>query len=98
MKSNKKLGLLPRNIQELIAPTNNIYESTVIITNRAKQIAMNMKQELSKKLEVFVSISDERDPIDLHRQSEITQQYEKLPKPTLAATKEFLEGELTFHY
>ncbi|UWW96720.1 MAG: DNA-directed RNA polymerase subunit omega [Candidatus Cardinium sp.] len=98
MSLNKKVYLVPRNIHELIAPTGNIYESTVIITKRAKQIAMNMKDELDCKLEEFMSIIDEKDSIDAQRQYEITQHYEKLPKPVLEATTEFLEGDIAFRY
>ncbi|AXI23970.1 RNA polymerase Rpb6 [Cardinium endosymbiont of Sogatella furcifera] len=95
---NKKVYLVPRNIHELIAPTGNIYESTVIITKRAKQIAMHMKDELDRKLEEFMSITEEKDSIDVQRQYEITQHYEKLPKPVLEATTEFLEGAIAFRY
>ncbi|WP_339044110.1 DNA-directed RNA polymerase subunit omega [Cardinium endosymbiont of Tipula unca] len=98
MNPNKKVYLAPRNIQELIAPTGNIYESTVIITKRAKHIAMQMKEELDAKLEDYITGSEERDSIDAHRQYEITQYYEKLPKPVLEATREFLEGNIAFRY
>ncbi|ROT47613.1 DNA-directed RNA polymerase subunit omega [Candidatus Cardinium hertigii] len=98
MSLNKKLYLVPRNVHELIAPTGNIYETTVIITKRAKHIAMHMKEELDRKLEEFMLISDEKDSIDAHRQYEITQSYERLPKPVLEATREFLEGDIVFRY
>lgn len=98
MNLNKKVYLVPRNIHELIAPTGNIYESTVIITKRAKQIAMNMKDELDRKLEEFMSIIEEKDSIDAQRQDELTKYYEKLPKPVLEATREFLEDDIAFRY
>lgn len=98
MSLNKKVYLAPRDIHVLIAPTGNIYESTVIITKRAKQIAMNRKNELDLKLEEFMSIAEEKDSIDAQRQYEITQHYEKLPKPVLEATTEFLEGAIAFRY
>ncbi|WP_250238023.1 DNA-directed RNA polymerase subunit omega [Cardinium endosymbiont of Oedothorax gibbosus] len=90
--------MAPRNIHELIAPTGNIYESTVIITKRAKQIAMNMKDELDRKLEEFMPVIEEKDSIDAQRQDEITKYYEKLPKPVLEATRGFLEGDIAFRY
>ncbi|CCM09861.1 Putative uncharacterized protein [Cardinium endosymbiont cEper1 of Encarsia pergandiella] len=98
MSLNKKVYVTPKDIHKLIAPTGNIYESTVIITKRAKQIAMNRKSELDLKLEEFMSISEEKDSIDAQRQYEITQHYEKLPKPVIEATSEFLEGDIAFHY
>lgn len=98
MSLNKKVYLVPRNIDELVAPTGNIYESTVIITKRAKHIAMNRKEELDRKLEEFTSIMEEKDDVDACRQYEITQYYERLPKPVLEATREFLEGDIAFRY
>lgn len=98
MNPNKKVYLAPRNIKELISPTGNIYESTVIITKRAKHIAMQMKEELDVKLEDYISNNEEKDSIDAHRQYELTQYYEKLPKPVLEATREFLEGDIAFRY
>lgn len=98
MNLNQKAYLAPKNIHELIVPTGNIYESTVIITKRAKQVATNAKEELDRKLELFESIGEEKDPLDAQKQYEITQFYEKLPKPVVAATKEFLAGELNFRY
>ena len=98
MNLSKKVYLVPRNIHELIAPTGNIYESTVIITKRAKQIAMNMKNQLDAKLDEFMSITEAKDSIDAQRQYEITQHYEKLPKPVLEATREFLERAISFRY
>lgn len=95
---SKKVYLAPKNIHELIAPTGNIYESTVIITTRAKQVAMHMKDELDRKLEEFMSITEIKDSIDAQRQYEITQHYERLPKPVIEATNEFLEGDIAFRY
>ncbi|TDG94989.1 DNA-directed RNA polymerase subunit omega [Cardinium endosymbiont of Culicoides punctatus] len=98
MNLNKKVYLTPRNISELIAPTGNIYESTVVITKRAKHLAMKLKEELDAKLEDYVSISQEKDSLDKHRQYEVSQHYERQPKPVLEAIKEFLEGDIAFRY
>ncbi|MGI2298446.1 DNA-directed RNA polymerase subunit omega [Candidatus Cardinium hertigii] len=98
MSLSKKVYVTPKDIHKLIAPTGNIYETTVIITKRAKQIAMNRKSELDLKLEEFMSIAEEKDSIDAQRQYEITQHYEKLPKPVIEATSEFLEDAISFHY
>lgn len=98
MNFNKKVYLRPRNIDDLTSSTGNIYESTVVIAKRSKQVVVNKKEELGRKLEEFVSMASEKDTLDLSRQCEITQYYEKLPKPVLEATSEFLEGELLFRY
>lgn len=98
MNFEKRVYLQPQNISDLIASTGNIYESTVIVAKRSKQILANKKEELNRKLEEFVSIASERDTLDLSRQCEITKYYERLPKPILEATQEFLEDELLVRY
>ena len=36
--------------------TGNIYETVIIVSRRANQISVEMKQELNKKLEEFASL------------------------------------------
>ena len=82
---------------ELCEETGNIYESVVIISKRANQISADIKNELSKKLQEFASSQDNLDEVFENReQIEISRFYEKLPKPTLMATQEFVEGKVYF--
>ncbi|MCF0166430.1 MAG: DNA-directed RNA polymerase subunit omega [Bacteroidales bacterium] len=87
-----------RNLSEIAAPTGNVYESTVIIAKRSNQIAAQVKEELSKKLEEFSSYADTaiEETFENREQIEISKHYEKLPKPTLIAVEEFLDNEI--HY
>ena len=80
---------------DLCEETGNIYESVVIISKRANQISAEIKQDLSKKLQEFASYNDSLDEVFENReQIEISRYYEKLPKPTLIATEEFLDGNI----
>ena len=82
---------------ELCEETGNIYESVSIIAKRSNQIAADIKNELSKKLQEFASSQDNLDEVFENReQIEISRFYEKLPKPTLMATQEFIEGKVYF--
>lgn len=82
--------VVPRNLHELDLDTGNIYESLVVISKRAKQLAVEQKQELSEKLEEFAPASDNLEEVLENReQIEISQHYERLPKPTIMATEEF---------
>ena len=84
-----------RNLRDLWEPTGNIYESVAIIAKRANQISVEIKQDLSKKLSEFASYNDSLDEVFENReQIEISRFYEKLPKPTLLATQEFLDGNI----
>ena len=61
----------------------------------ANQISMEIKQDLSKKLAEFASYNDSLEEVFENReQIEISRYYEKLPKPTLLATEEFVEGNI----
>ena len=86
-----------RNILDLCEDTNNIYESVAIIAKRANQIGIDIKQELNKKLSEFASYNDSLEEVYENReQIEISRYYEKLPKPTLYATQEFLENKVYY--
>ena len=86
-----------RNILDLCEDTNNIYESVAIIAKRANQIGIDIKQELNKKLSEFASYNDSLEEVYENReQIEISRYYEKLPKPTLYATQEFLEDNVYY--
>ena len=49
---------VPRNLSELDATTDNIYESLMVIAKRANQINAEVKEELNQKLQEFASYSD----------------------------------------
>lgn len=88
---------ITRDLSELAAPTGNIYESVVIMAKRSNQIAADVKQELSAKLEEFSNFADTlEETFENREQIEISRHYEKLPKPTLVAIKEFQNGEIYY--
>jgi DNA-directed RNA polymerase subunit K/omega len=77
--------------------TQNIYESVVVIGKRANKISVEMKQELNRKLEEFAYYTDNLEEVFENReQIEISKFYERLPKPVLIATQEFLDNKLYF--
>ena len=95
---NKVAGnTVTRNLSDLAEPTGNIYESVMVIAKRSNQIAADVKQELSAKLEEFSSFADTlEETFENREQIEISRHYEKLPKPTLVAIKEFQENEIYY--
>ena len=96
-KTNAPTTTVTRDIMDLCDETGNIYESVAIIGKRANQISLDIKNELSKKLQEFASVSDNLDEVFENReQIEISRFYEKLPKPSLIATQEFVEGKIYF--
>ncbi|MBQ4279274.1 MAG: DNA-directed RNA polymerase subunit omega [Rikenellaceae bacterium] len=96
-KNSVPTNTVTRKLTDLDTPTGNIYESVVIIAKRANQIASEVKQELTRKLADFSSTSDSlEETFENREQIEISRYYERLPKPTLVATEEFLEGQVYF--
>jgi DNA-directed RNA polymerase subunit K/omega len=77
--------------------TGNIYESLVVLAKRANHISAEMKEELNEKLSEFASMTDNLEEVFENReQIEISKHYEKLPKPTLVAVQEFLDGKIYY--
>ena len=94
-KSKAPVNTVTRNIMDLCDQTGNIYESVAIISKRSNQISAEIKQDLNKKLQEFASSNDSLEEVFENReQIEISRYYEKLPKPTLLATQEFVDDNI----
>lgn len=96
-KSNAPANTITRDMMELSSDTVNIYETVKIIAKRSNQIGAEMKVDLEKKLQEFASFNDNLEEVFENReQIEISRYYEKLPKPTLIAAKEYEEGKVYY--
>ena len=94
-KSKAPTNTVTRNIMDLCEQTGNIYETVAIISKRANQISAQIKEDLSKKLAEFASYNDTLEEVFENReQIEISRYYEKLPKPSLLATQEFIDDKV----
>ena len=94
-KKNVPTNTISRDMVSLSKDTENIYETVMIIAKRANQIAQETKQELEAKLQEFaVYADDQQETTENPEQIEISRYYERLPKPTLVAAKEYEDGEL----
>jgi len=89
----------PRNIDDLMNDTDNIYESLVVISKRAKQINRDLKIELHQKLDEFATHTDAIEEIHENKeQIEISKFYERLPNPVIIGYEEFTNNKLTFSH
>ena len=96
-KTNAEVTTITRNLKDLESETGNIYESIAIISKRANQISIEIKEELNKKLDEFASYTDNLEEIFENReQIEISRFYERLPKPSLIALQEFKEEKIYY--
>ena len=77
--------------------TGNLYESISIISRRANQINITVKEELHNKLEEFATHTDNLEEVHENKeQIEISKAYEKMPNPAILATQEFLENKIYY--
>lgn len=102
MSTQKNTPVVPnttitRDLRSLDAETDNIYESIVVISKRANQIAIDVKEELNGKLAEFATTNDNLEEVFENReQIEISKHYERMPKPSLVAIDEFLNDKIYF--
>ncbi|MCQ2057142.1 MAG: DNA-directed RNA polymerase subunit omega [Bacteroidaceae bacterium] len=94
-KTNAPTNTVTRDMVNFVQETGNVYESVAIMGKRANQISVEMKDELKQKLEEFSTSTDNLEEMFENReQIEISRYYERLPKPTLIAAKEFEDGKI----
>ena len=95
IKKNIPNNTVTRKLVDFDQETGNVYKSINIISRRANQIASELKAELNRKLADFSSPTDTmEETFENREQIEISRYYERLPKPAIIATEEFLDGEL----
>lgn len=96
-KVNAPLNTVSRDMNTLSESVGNIYETVKIIAKRSNQISAEVKSELDKKLVEFSSMNENIEEVFENReQIEISRFYEKLPKPVLIATQEFIEDKIYY--
>jgi DNA-directed RNA polymerase subunit K/omega len=97
LSANTSSMVEPKKLSDIKDKTGNIYESIAIISKRANQINITLKEELHNKLEEFASHTDSLEEIHENKeQIEISKAYERMPNPALLATTEFMEDKIYF--
>jgi DNA-directed RNA polymerase subunit K/omega len=97
MKTPASASIVTRNLADITTDKNNVYEAISIISKRANQLSVKLKEELTDRLAEFATTVDNLEEVFENReQIEISKQYERQPKPTSQAIEEFIAGEL--HY
>jgi DNA-directed RNA polymerase subunit K/omega len=90
-------SIVTRNMADFADETGNVYQSVSIISKRANQISVKIKEELNSKLAEFATTVDNLEEVFENReQIEISKYYERMPKATNLAVEEFLEGKIFY--
>lgn len=77
--------------------TGNLYESITVMSRRASQIAVTMKEELHRKLDEFTVHGDNLEEIHENKeQIEISRIYERMANPSLQSVTEFLDDKIYY--
>lgn len=100
MEENKKKvpnSIITHNTAMFSKMTDNIYETVAVLTKRANQLALEEKKEIHKKIDEFTSNNDGMDEYYENReQIEVVRRFERMPKPTLVATEEYLDDKIYY--
>ncbi len=94
--STAERSTVTRDTVLLEEKTGNVYESIVALSKRSNQLSVELKEELTQKLQEFASSTDNLEEIFENReQIEISRFYEKLPKPVAMSIEDLLGDKLS---
>ena len=86
-----------RDVIALKDKTGNLYESITVVSRRANQIAVNVKEELHRKLDEFTVHGDNLEEVHENKeQIEISRIYERMANPALQALSEFNDDAIYY--
>ncbi|MES2702909.1 MAG: DNA-directed RNA polymerase subunit omega [Bacteroidota bacterium] len=86
-----------RDVVAMKERTGNLYESIAVISRRANQISVNMKEELHRKLDEFTVHGDNLEEVHENKeQIEISRIYERMANASLQAMQEFNDEQIYY--
>lgn len=86
-----------RDVVAMKEKTGNLYESIAIISRRANQVSVTMKEELHRKLDEFTVHGDNLEEVHENKeQIEISRIYERMANPALQAISEFNDEQIYY--
>ena len=106
MKSEKQtdkrhVSITPVDLQMMADRGQSLYQSIAITARRARQINDEIKQEYQARISTLVPVElDEDDEFEAPNfdQLKISLEIDKLGKPTLEATDEFMADKLEYRF
>jgi DNA-directed RNA polymerase subunit K/omega len=86
-----------RDVIAMKEKTGNLYESIAVISRRANQISVTMKEELHRKLDEFSTHGDNLEEVHENKeQIEISRIYERMANAPLQAINEFVDDQIYY--
>lgn len=97
-KQNHFMAIKTLDTTTLSEETGNLYETVVVLSKRARQVASARREDLSRRLSAFDELS--LDPAEEIRSNEdqlrISVEFEKMEKPSEVAIDELAQDQLYF--
>lgn len=92
-----KDSFLPVDTHAIGEKSGNLYKSINIMGRHARQLTLELKDELTHKLAEFAPAYDNLEEVmENKEQIEISRFYERKPKPTQVALEKFLDDQIYF--
>ena len=86
-----------RDVIAMKEKTGNLNESIVVVSRRANQICVTMKEELHRKLDEFTVHGDNLEEVHENKeQIEISRIYERMANAPLQAIAEFNDDQIYY--
>jgi DNA-directed RNA polymerase subunit K/omega len=86
-----------RDVIAMKNKTGNLYESIAVISRRANQVSVTMKEELHRKLDEFTVHGDNLEEVHENKeQIEISRIYERMANAPLQAINEFNDDQIYY--
>jgi len=86
-----------RDVIAMKEKTGNLYESISVISRRANQISVTMKEELHRKLDEFTVHGDNLEEVHENKeQIEISRIYERMANAPLQSIAEFNDDQIYY--
>lgn len=86
-----------RDVIAMKEKTGNLYESITVVSRRANQIGVTMKEELHRKLDEFTVHGDNLEEVHENKeQIEISRIYERMANPALQSLSEFNDDQIYY--
>lgn len=87
------------DLDELTQQTSSIFEATVILSKRARQISARQKAELDDRLAYFEGFGSDVENVRMQEeQARVSMEHEVKPKPAEVAVQEMIRKEIYFRH
>jgi DNA-directed RNA polymerase subunit K/omega len=97
----RHVSVTPVDLQDMTQKGESIYQAIAVTARRARQINDEIKQEYQARISTLVPVElddDEDFEATNFDQLKISLEIDKMGKPTLEATDEFLANKLEFRF